>query len=84
MPENEVLDTTKEVSVCYRSEDFSVYHPLQHTWVLWFDNPSAAGGRAKQDDWKASLKEVLYLFFKVTYTSTMHEFLFFHSCRLCM
>lgn len=47
-----------DIAVCYRKADFTVNHPLQNTWVLWFDNPSSGRRPGGQHDWKDSLKEV--------------------------
>jgi len=36
-------------------ENFSIKHPLQNSWTLWYDNP---GKKASQDTWELSLKKV--------------------------
>lgn len=35
--------------------DLSKKHPLEHTWTLWFDNPS---GKQKQTYWGQTLRSV--------------------------
>lgn len=35
--------------------DFSKRHPLEHSWTLWFDNPT---GRQKQATWGQTLRSV--------------------------
>ena len=36
--------------------DFSVKHPLQNRWTLWFDNP---GRRTNLLSWSQNLREVI-------------------------
>ncbi|GAA5802866.1 hypothetical protein HPULCUR_008341 [Helicostylum pulchrum] len=45
----EVMELTKTV-------DYSVKHPLQNTWTLWFDNP---GKKASAQSWADNLKEII-------------------------
>jgi len=37
------------------NEDFSIKHPLQHAWVLWYDNP---GKKTTQESWGDHLKKI--------------------------
>ncbi|EPB93114.1 hypothetical protein HMPREF1544_00188 [Mucor circinelloides 1006PhL] len=36
--------------------DYTVKHPLQNTWTLWFDNP---GKKASAQSWADNLKEII-------------------------
>ncbi|CEG69952.1 hypothetical protein RMATCC62417_05936 [Rhizopus microsporus] len=36
--------------------DYSVKHPLQNTWTLWFDNP---GKKTSAQSWADNLKEII-------------------------
>ncbi|KAG1148557.1 hypothetical protein G6F37_010467 [Rhizopus arrhizus] len=36
--------------------DYSIKHPLQNTWTLWFDNP---GKKTSAQSWADNLKEVI-------------------------
>jgi len=37
-------------------ENFTIKHPLQNRWTMWFDNP---GKKATQQSWHENLKKVL-------------------------
>lgn len=38
--------------------DYSVKHPLQNTWTLWFDNPKS---KTNTESWADNLKEIISL-----------------------
>lgn len=57
--ENEVFEDEEDgrlVSVFQDPEHYTIKHPLEHTWVLWFDNPNL--GRKQQKDWEEALEEI--------------------------
>lgn len=59
-----------EVLELVQTMDYSVKHPLQNTWTLWFDNP---GKKANAQSWSDNLKEVVTLdnvedFWRYNYT----------------
>ncbi|KAI9468253.1 MAG: translation initiation factor eIF 4e-like domain-containing protein [Benjaminiella poitrasii] len=45
-----------EVAQLSSTMDYSVKHPLQNTWTLWFDNP---GKKANAQSWADNLKEII-------------------------
>ena len=45
----------KDVTVFHDPENFTVKHPLQHQWTLWFTKPPSGKG----DNWNDLLKEVV-------------------------
>lgn len=45
-----------EVQELSQTIDYSVKHPLQNTWTLWFDNP---GKKASAQSWADNLKEII-------------------------
>lgn len=45
-----------EVIQLSKTLDYTVKHPLQNTWTLWFDNP---GKKANAQSWADNLKEII-------------------------
>ncbi|KAK9458106.1 translation initiation factor eIF 4e-like domain-containing protein [Dipodascopsis uninucleata] len=50
------LDVDTVRSVFDSNTDFTVKHPLKHTWTLWYTKPQTGGGKT---DWSELLKEVV-------------------------
>jgi translation initiation factor 4E len=53
-PEDPNYDQTR--TVLSDPENFSIKHPLQNSWTLWFDQPSK---RPTADSWLESLKKII-------------------------
>jgi Eukaryotic initiation factor 4E len=45
----------RNITVFHDPEHFTVKHPLQHQWTLWFTKPPSGRG----DNWNDLLKEVI-------------------------
>lgn len=43
-------------TVFHDRTNYTVKHPLQNTWTLWFDNP---GKKANSQSWSQNLKEIV-------------------------
>lgn len=39
-------------------ESYTIKHPLEKTWVLWFDNPNLLSKRATEADWEKNLQQI--------------------------
>lgn len=54
-----IFQALDQQDTCFQDKaDFTVKHPLQSRWVLWFDNPAAAAGRKQPKNWEDNLKMV--------------------------
>jgi translation initiation factor 4E len=43
-------------TVFHDRTNYTVKHPFQNTWTLWFDNP---GKKANSQSWSQNLKEIV-------------------------
>jgi len=56
----ETMDPEKDGMVTIFSDpiNYNIKHPLQSTWVMWYDNP---GKKTSQASWADNLKKLLFL-----------------------
>jgi translation initiation factor 4E len=50
------VNTDQVTTVFHDRINYTVKHPLQNTWTLWFDNP---GKKANSQSWSQNLKEIV-------------------------
>jgi len=58
-PQRQKTQATATADTIFNNpESYTVKHPLQQTWVLWFDNPTLLSKRATEEDWEKNLEPV--------------------------
>jgi translation initiation factor 4E len=55
---NENANTTDDqvITIFHDRVNYTVKHPLENTWTLWFDNPRK---KATNQTWSTNLKEIV-------------------------
>lgn len=47
---------SRDRTVLVDPTNFTIKHPLQHRWTLWYDNP---GKKTSQESWGSHLKQIV-------------------------